>query len=193
MPRTASRVAAVAAALVLFANSAMGGLAVRFMGLEWDENAGELARNLGNRRFEAMKTDLKAGLWRGEFFGAPIHVEPEFDGSGRLIAITARIEPADDAPIDQYDGMVDQLRKHFGPWYVRIPAGRPVQQEHLGRFGITRTFGPRTAATIWSGADDSAAIVQMDGDGAVWVRFESPRWARVHLFDDASAGDASAR
>jgi hypothetical protein len=158
---------------------------VGFPGLPWDAGPAAVERALAEQHFERMPSHgpHEAGAWRGVAFGVRLRAEPQFDRRGRLIAVDARPDAALAArttPLERYDELVVALRRHFGPWDVRIPAGRPVEQERLGRFGVTRTFGPRTAATIWTGADGAAAIVQLDGEASVGLRFESPRWEQEH-------------
>jgi hypothetical protein len=157
---------------------------LRFANLAWEARPEAIARAMTAAGFASVAAETgEASAWRGEAYGAGVRAVPQLDRAGRLIAVDLRFGSSRSAPLDRYDALVARLRRCFGPWAYRIPAGRPVRQEHLGRYGVTRTFGPRTAATIWTDGAGAAALAQLDGDGVLWLRFESPRW------DEAGGGD----
>ena len=164
---------------------------LRFAGLAWDAARAEVAHGLTARGFSqvdagnaGVQEDL--GTWRGQAFGSRVRAVPEFDGAGRLISMTLRFEPDDPrGALGRYTLLVERLRREFGPWTHQIAPGRPVRQEHFGRYGTTRTYGERTAATMWTRDDGAAAAAQLDGDQVVWLRYESPRWEAAQARDGA--------
>lgn len=159
---------------------------LRFAGLDWDSSRTVFSRALAARGFTRANSldfsqvalgDIAPIDWRGEAFGQPVLLTTEMDRAGRLIAVTLRYQsnPRGSA-IQEYTAMAEAVRRRHGPWAVQVEPGRPVDEEHFGRFAATRRYGPRTAATLWTDDSGGAAVVQLDGASVLWLRYESPRW-----------------
>ena len=154
------------------------GAALRFAGLPWDSSPAQVAAALASHRYRvvAEHDDLKRE-WRGRAFGRAARVTPEFDSSSRLVAVTLRFEPDPrGSAMQRYAELVDAMRRLQGEPAAQVEPGRTEVEERTGRRELTRRFGPRTAATMWTDAVGGAAAAQLDGDGVVWLRYESPRW-----------------
>jgi hypothetical protein len=147
-------------------------------GLAWDSGAEDVATRLASLGFTRLAPAAgEAAAWRGEAFARQVRLATETDHGGRLIAVTLRFEPdSRGSALQRYERLVEAVRRRYGAWAVRVAPGRPVDEERVGRFTLTRRFGPRTAATLWTDASGAAAAVQLDGDGELWLRYESPRW-----------------
>ena len=149
-----------------------------FADLAWDADRSEVARALVARDFShAAGGPREAVAWRGNVFGRRAQLTADVDREGRLIAITLRFDAdTNGSAIQRYTAVADAMRRRHGPWTIQVAPGRPVDEERLGRFAVTRRFGPVTAATLWTDASGAAAAVQLDGQGMLWLRYESPRW-----------------
>ncbi len=149
-----------------------------FAGLTWDAGAGEVASALASRRFVPVAPAAdEPAAWRGEAFARQARLVTETDREGLLVAVTLRFEPdSRGSAMQRYGRLVAAVRRRYGAWTVQVEPGRPVARERIGRFAMTRRFGPRTAATLWTDDSGAAAAVQLDGDGVLWLRYESPRW-----------------
>jgi hypothetical protein len=149
-----------------------------YAGLAWDAGADDVAARLAALGFAPVPATAESpAAWRGEAFARPARLATETDREGRLVAVTLRFEPdARGSALQRYGRLVDAARRRHGAWTVQVAPGRPVDEERLGRFAMTRRFGPLTAATLWTDEAGGAAAVQLDGDGVLWLRYESPRW-----------------
>jgi hypothetical protein len=152
-----------------------------YAGLAWDSGADEVATRLGALGFARVAAAAgEAAAWHGEAFARPVRLATEADRGGRLVAVTLRFEPDPrGSALQRYTRLVEAVRRRHGAWTVQVAPGRPVDEERVGRFAMTRRFGPRTAATLWTDDTGAAAAVQLDGDGELWLRYESPRWEAV--------------
>jgi hypothetical protein len=183
---------AIALALALdvlpgVASAAAAPLPLRFGDLAWDAPPEQVARALASSGFSRLASEPgEEPRWRGGAFGRRAVVVADYGSSGGLVAVTLRFEPdARGSALQRYAELVERLRRRHGAWTVRVAPGRPVVEERLGRYGVTRRMGERSAATLWTNDAGEAAVVQLDRDDVLWLRFESPRW-------EAEAGDGAA-
>jgi len=164
---------------------------IRFESLAWDATREDVARSLAARHYvrEAAAEPGDEAVWSGRAFGRHVHVTPEFDANGVLIALNVRVD-ADErgSALQRYLELVAAMRRRHGPWTAQVEPGRPVTEERIDREGRLRRYGDRTAATLWVGADDAAAAVQLGRDDSLWLRYESPRWNALHP-DEAGDDD----
>lgn len=144
----------------------------RFGALAWDASPAAAARALAAAGF----VRAPGGAWSGRAYGRRVRLETETGAQWRLEAVTLRFAEAPRGEaLARYDALVAELARTLGPWAERIPVGRPVTQERIGRGGVVRRYGERTAATLWTDEAGGAAAAQLDGDGVLWLRYESPR------------------
>ncbi len=171
--------------------AAAGHGALRFGDLPWDTPAAAVARWLpqhGWARSEPSGEDERPA-WRGKVLGRTGLLTPEFDADGRLLAVDVLFVPAGSGgALQRYATLVAAVRARHGAAAQEIAPGRPVVEQQLGRIARVRRIGPLTAATLWTAADGAAAAVQLDGEGRLWLRYESPRWQAAQPAAD-SAGD----
>jgi hypothetical protein len=154
--------------------------------LPWGVSPPTAASWLGAHGFVRRADGGGSPAWIGRVFGRRARVSPEF-ASERLVAVTVRFTLAGDESADQaYADVAARARRRHGPWAYRVEPGRPVTEERTGRWAGTRRFGPRTAASLWTSPNGEAAVVQLDGAGALWLRYEAAGW------EEAARRDAQA-
>lgn len=160
---------------------------LRFGALAWDLDRAGVARVLASMRFvrEAQGSG-EAAEWRGRAFERDARLATEYGSDGRLLAVTLRFAPdARGSALQRYEALAERVRRRHGAWTARVEPGRSVlREERTGTATRLRVSGERNAATMWTGADGAGAVVQLDDDGTLWLRYESPRWN-----DEASRGD----
>jgi hypothetical protein len=158
-----------------------------FAAIAWDVDARTFARSAEARGYHAAAAPVGATEYRGLAFARRAAATPEYDAAGRLVAVSVRFDAdSRSGPLQRYAAVVDAVKRRHGPWATQVDPGRPVVEVRHGELGVTRKFGPLTAATLWTGEDGAAAAVQLDGDGVLWLRYESPRWAAAHAEPDTT-------
>ncbi len=157
-----------------------------FPGLAWDLPGPRVNAALAALGFAHLHDAGERPPWRGRAFGRMAGAIPEYDADGRLVALMLRFEPDPrGSRLQRYAELVDSLRARHGRWTVQVVPGRPADEERFGRSRFVRRYGPRTAATLWTDVAGGGAVVQLDEDGVLWLRYESPRWpAAARPFSD---------
>jgi len=152
---------------------------LRVAGIGWDADAGGLAGGLARAGYRLVH-EPGGPAWRGVAWGEPVTLHAEFDASGRLLALELACAVSDRPAGVRYAALVERLRAAYGPWEAQVAPGRRVREERVGHGAVRRTYGERTAATLWTGDDGAAAAVRLAGDDRITVRFESPQWNVRH-------------
>ncbi len=163
---------------------------LRFGALAWELERAGVERTLASMRFVREAGDGAA--WRGRAFERDAQLAVEYGADGRLLAVTLRFAPdARGSALQRYESLVERLRRRHGAWEVRIEPGRSVVREERSGFATRlRVSGERNAATLWTAADGAGAVVQLDDDGTLWLRYESPRWNAEASREGGAAPDA---
>jgi hypothetical protein len=154
---------------------------IAFAGLPWGAAAPAVNARLARLGFRSGgPADGTEGgpTWRGRWRGERATCTTESRPGHGLVAVTLRFDPATlgDA-LQLYERLGADLRRRYGPEDVSVGPGRSVTADRSDPRLRLVMRDDLVGARFWTGADDAALALQLDGRHVVWLRWEAPGWS----------------